>query len=150
MTKRTPAPPISPRSARSGPRTTSSIRRRSSARTKTPIRNHGLFSKAERALQIADWSEKAREDVEIFTLVEAEGLTPLLMVLNERPDLHYPEGRAARRRSKVTRIPPRSCASLIVEPQPRPLPLEGDQLAGARQRHVGRAQVGPPKQMLVV
>ena len=30
--------------------------------------------------------------MEIFTLVEAEGLTPLLMVLNERPDLHYPEG----------------------------------------------------------
>jgi hypothetical protein len=53
-----------------------------------PIRNHGLFSKAERALQIAGWSQKAREDVEIFTLVEAEGLTPLLMVLNERPDSH--------------------------------------------------------------
>ena len=60
--------------------------------TTTAIRNHGLFSKAERALEIAGWSQKAREDIEVFTLVEAEGLTPLLMVLNERPDLHYPEG----------------------------------------------------------
>jgi len=48
-----------------------------------PIRNHGLFSKAERALQIAGWSERARRDIEIFKLVDAEGLTPLLMVLNE-------------------------------------------------------------------
>ena len=48
-----------------------------------PIRNHGLFSKAERALEIAGWSERARRDVEIFRLVDAEGLTPLLMVLNE-------------------------------------------------------------------
>lgn len=47
------------------------------------IRNHGLFSKAERALEIADWSETARRDIEIFRLVDAEGLTPLLMVLNE-------------------------------------------------------------------
>jgi hypothetical protein len=48
-----------------------------------PIRNHGLFSKAEHALQIAGWSEKARNDVEIFRLVDTDGLTPLLMVLNE-------------------------------------------------------------------
>jgi hypothetical protein len=48
------------------------------------IRNHGLFSKAERALEIAGWSEKARKDIEVFRLVDAEGLTPLLMVLNER------------------------------------------------------------------
>ena len=48
-----------------------------------PIRNHGLFSKAERALEIAGWSEKARNDIEIFRLVDAEGLTPVLMVLNE-------------------------------------------------------------------
>ncbi len=50
---------------------------------KRAVRNHGLFSKAERALQIAGWSEKARSDVEIFKLVNSEGLTPLLMVLNE-------------------------------------------------------------------
>ncbi|HEU4380846.1 MAG TPA: hypothetical protein VFR73_19940 [Hyphomicrobiaceae bacterium] len=60
--------------------------------SQTAIRNHGLFSKALRALEIAEWSTKARQDIEVFTLVEAEGLTPLLMVLNERPDLHYPEG----------------------------------------------------------
>jgi hypothetical protein len=50
---------------------------------KRPMRNHGLFSKAERALEIAGWSVKARSDVEIFRLVETDGLTPLLMVLNE-------------------------------------------------------------------
>jgi hypothetical protein len=48
-----------------------------------PIRNHGLFSKAERALEIAGWSQSARDDIEIFKLVDTEGLTPLLMVLNE-------------------------------------------------------------------
>jgi hypothetical protein len=47
-----------------------------------PVRNHGLFSKAEHALQIAGWSEKARNDVEVFRLVDTEGLTPLLIVLN--------------------------------------------------------------------
>jgi hypothetical protein len=48
-----------------------------------PIRNHGLFSKAERALEFAGWSDTARKDIEVFRLVDAEGLTPLLMVLNE-------------------------------------------------------------------
>jgi hypothetical protein len=48
-----------------------------------PLRNHGLFSKAERALEVAGWSEKARADIEVFRLVDTEGLTPLLMVLNE-------------------------------------------------------------------
>jgi hypothetical protein len=51
---------------------------------KPAVRNHGLFSKAERALQIAGWSERARNDIEIFRLVDTDGLTPLLMVLNER------------------------------------------------------------------
>lgn len=46
------------------------------------IRNHGLFSKAERMLEIADWSEWARNDIEIYKLVDTEGLTPLLLVLN--------------------------------------------------------------------
>lgn len=50
-----------------------------------PVRNHGLFSKAERALEFADWSEAARKDIEVFRLVDSEGLTPLLMVLNEPP-----------------------------------------------------------------
>src|SRR5262245_56837291 len=49
-----------------------------------PIRNHGLFSKAERALEAAKWSETARRDIEVFRLVDAEGLTPLRMVLNEQ------------------------------------------------------------------
>jgi hypothetical protein len=48
-----------------------------------PIRNHALFSKAERALEFAGWSETARKDIEVFRVVDAEGLTPLLMVLNE-------------------------------------------------------------------
>jgi hypothetical protein len=46
-----------------------------------PIRNHGLFSKAESALTIAGWSERARRDIEIFPLEDIEGLTPILMVL---------------------------------------------------------------------
>ena len=50
-----------------------------------PLRNHGLFSKAERALQIAGWSARARADIEIFRLVDKDGLTPLLMVLNATP-----------------------------------------------------------------
>ena len=47
------------------------------------IRNHGLFSKAERALEIAGWTQRARADIEIFKLIESAGLTPLLMVLGE-------------------------------------------------------------------
>lgn len=46
------------------------------------VRNHGLLSKAERALDIAGWSVKAKSDVEVFRLVDTEGLTPLLTVLN--------------------------------------------------------------------
>ena len=51
--------------------------------SRTPIRNHGLLSKAQRALDIAGWSKKAIRDVEIFRLVDVEGLTPLLTLLNE-------------------------------------------------------------------
>jgi hypothetical protein len=47
------------------------------------MRNHGLLSKAERALDIAGWSEEAKRDVEIYRLVDTEGLTPLLVLLNE-------------------------------------------------------------------
>ncbi len=46
------------------------------------LRNHGLFSKAERMLQITGWSDQARQDIEIFVLEDTEGLTPLLTVLN--------------------------------------------------------------------
>jgi len=52
--------------------------------TDQPLRNHGLFSKAEVALGLAGWSAKARADIEVLPLVETEGLTPLLMVLNQR------------------------------------------------------------------
>jgi hypothetical protein len=48
-----------------------------------PIRNHGLFSKAEKALSFAGWSERARRDIEIFPLEDVEGLTPILMVLSD-------------------------------------------------------------------
>ena len=47
------------------------------------MRNHGLLSKAQRTLDIAGWSKAAQSDVEIFRLVDTEGLTPLLSVLNE-------------------------------------------------------------------
>jgi hypothetical protein len=71
----------------------------SAATSGKPLRNHGLFSKAERALEVAGWSEKARRDIEIFRLVDAEGLTPLLMVLNEpggtRQARREPEGATA-------------------------------------------------------
>jgi hypothetical protein len=49
----------------------------------TPIRNHGVLSKAQRALEIAGWSPEAQADVEIFRLVDTDGLTPLLIVLND-------------------------------------------------------------------
>jgi hypothetical protein len=45
-------------------------------------RNHGLLSKAQRALAIAGWSASAQADVEIFRLVDCEGLTPLLALFN--------------------------------------------------------------------
>jgi len=48
-----------------------------------PLRNHGLFSKAERALAIAGWSEKARRDIEIFPLTSADALTLVLVALSE-------------------------------------------------------------------
>ncbi|MEM9029830.1 MAG: hypothetical protein AAGC70_15830 [Pseudomonadota bacterium] len=47
-----------------------------------PLRNHGLFSKAEVALASAGWSERAQADIEVFVLTDTEGLTPLLEVLN--------------------------------------------------------------------
>lgn len=47
------------------------------------IRNHGLLSKARRLLDIADWSKEAQKDLEVYRLVDTEGLTPLLTVLNE-------------------------------------------------------------------
>lgn len=57
-------------------------------RNATPLRNHGVFSKAERALTFAGWSAAARRDVEIMRVADTEGLTPILMVLN---DWHTPQ-----------------------------------------------------------
>jgi hypothetical protein len=48
-----------------------------------PLRNHGVLSKAQRALEIAGWSPLAQQDAEIFRLVDTGSLTPLLMVLND-------------------------------------------------------------------
>jgi hypothetical protein len=46
------------------------------------LRNHGLLSKAQRALDIAGWSATAQRDVEVFRLVDCDGLTPLLALFN--------------------------------------------------------------------
>ena len=73
-------------------------------RRATPLRNHGLFSKAERALQIAGWSERARSDIEIFRLVDTEGLTPLLMVLNAGAPATNEEKAVISRPLKLNRV----------------------------------------------
>jgi hypothetical protein len=46
------------------------------------LRNHGLLSKAQRALDIAGWSVTAQRDLEVFRLIDCEGLTPLLALFN--------------------------------------------------------------------
>lgn len=51
------------------------------------IRNHGILSKSRRALEIAGWSQRAQMDLEVFRLVDTEGLTPILTVLNEASNL---------------------------------------------------------------
>jgi hypothetical protein len=50
---------------------------------KDQLRQHGLLSKARRALAIAGWSTSAQRDLELFRLVDCEGLTPLLALFNE-------------------------------------------------------------------
>jgi hypothetical protein len=59
------------------------------------VRNHGVLSKAQRALGIAKWSEKAQEDVEVFRLVDTEGLTPLLIALNHGATLYKDDAEMA-------------------------------------------------------
>ena len=46
-------------------------------------RQHGLLSKSQRVLHIAGWSPAAQGEVEIFRLVDCEGLTPLLALFSE-------------------------------------------------------------------
>ncbi|MEO1695479.1 MAG: hypothetical protein AAFR55_09605, partial [Pseudomonadota bacterium] len=48
-----------------------------------PLRNHGLFSKAEAALEQAGWSDRAQADIEVFVLTDTEGLTPILEALDD-------------------------------------------------------------------
>ena len=47
-----------------------------------PIRNHGLFSKAEKALAAAGWSERARRDFEVVPLTGTDVLPLILLALN--------------------------------------------------------------------
>jgi len=60
-------------------------------RSAEPVRNHGLFSKAERMLAFNGWSKKAQSDFEIYRLVDTEGLTPLLVVLSQEEPAAKPE-----------------------------------------------------------
>ena len=76
-----------------------------------PLRNHGLFSKAERALTIAGWSAEARRDVEVFRIVDVDGLTPILMVLNEEAERAKTKAPAAGERVSIE-------GGALVEPNP--------------------------------
>ncbi len=51
------------------------------------MKNHGLLSKCQRALDVSGWSKDAQKDIEVFRLTDTEGLTPLLLVLNESPNI---------------------------------------------------------------
>lgn len=78
---------------------------------KQRIRNHGLFSKAERALSIAGWSERAKSDVEVFRIVDVEGLTPLLDVLTDPPGKRRETPAAEEPAAKPLAIAPPAAAS---------------------------------------
>jgi|LNFM01.1.fsa_nt_gb hypothetical protein len=85
---------------------------------KKRIRNHGLFSKAERALSIAGWSERAKSDVEVFRIVDVEGLTPLLDVLTDPPGI---------RRDNVAQVgPPEIAGGVLKAPPQQALPPPSD------------------------
>lgn len=64
---------------------------RSMVKREEKIRNHGILSKARRALEIAGWSDRAIMDFELFRLVDTEGLTPILTVLNEASNIKKSE-----------------------------------------------------------
>ena len=66
------------------------------------IRNHGVFSKADRMLENAGWSKRARNDIEVFVFEDVEGLTPLLDALN---DMQLP-GEADGSDASLPRTPP--------------------------------------------
>jgi hypothetical protein len=93
------------------------------------VRNHALLSKAQRALGIAGWSQAAQRDVEIFRLVDTEGLTPLLTLLNEAT-LHKGAESAAAASDEAARtrqalLPPPRAAATPVEDKP----LDGKPMA---------------------
>ncbi len=71
-------------------------------KTENPIRYHGLFSKAERMLEIAKWSKSARSDIEIFKLVDTDGLTPLLLVLHNEEFDHGTSSDKERKKEQTT------------------------------------------------
>jgi hypothetical protein len=54
--------------------------------------NIGLIAKASRALEMAEWSQGASGDPEIFRLSDADGLLPLLTILNEEEDADAHDG----------------------------------------------------------
>lgn len=66
------------------------------------IRNHGVFSKADRMLENAGWSKRARNDIEVFVFEDVEGLTPLLDALN---DMQLP-GEVDGSEASLPRTPP--------------------------------------------
>lgn len=92
---------------------------------RSAIRNHGLFSKAERMLEIAGWSEWARNDIEIFKLTDTDGLTPLLMVLHkadaEGPPIISAEALDPRGHSRQDAGQSKRAQNTIDPTAPRPL-----------------------------
>ena len=66
------------------------------------IRNHGLLSKGRRMLDISGWSVEAQKDMELYRLVDTEGLTPLLTVLNEASRVSEEEAAEAEAEAKET------------------------------------------------
>lgn len=78
------------------------------------MRNHGLLSKAQRALDIAGWSPASQRDVEIFRLVDTEGLTPLLTLLNEAT---LAKGAEAVEAARKEREQPGNAPALLIEHQ---------------------------------
>ena len=92
-------------------------RGRGSATFGEGMRNHALLSKAKRALDIAEWSERAQEDFELYRLTDTEGLTPILDVLT---DLERASAAAA-----SGNLRPGGPTALVAEPVPESRRLPG-------------------------
>lgn len=87
-------------------------------------RNHGIFSKAERAMRIAGWSERAAKDVVLFRLVDTEGLTPLLAVLHECGDSESPAKEPAKDAAAKATIAAKAQPATAIAGSPAKLSLE--------------------------